>query len=151
GPYGRAPAIDLPPGRYDVEVHAESLPYGAVHDVVLRAGQEFPLRVGLSSEPGSAIVEGIVTDRVGRSLAGALVAGWSQAIHFGVPTTPARVHTDDAGKFRLAALSSETVTVEARSATGATARMVVCEYFRGCSPRIVVAVGAASPARGGFP
>jgi hypothetical protein len=150
GPDGRAPALDLAPGVYDVEVHPENLPYAALHDVVLRAGQEFPLRVALSPEPHSVVVEGIVTDGDGRKLAGALVAGWSQSIHFGVATSPARVHTDDAGKFRLAALSNEMVTVEARSPTGATSRLVVCEHFHGCSPRIIVTVGVKPP-RDGFP
>jgi hypothetical protein len=152
GANGRAPALEVPPGLYDVEVHSKGLPFAALHDVVVRSMDRFPLAVPLDTlhtryAPGETlpVASGVVMDGQGRPVSGALVAGWLQTIHFGVPTRPARIHTDRDGTFRFAALPHADITVEARWGTDAD-RQLGCHTYEGCRPRTVLRLRPDLPA-----
>jgi len=142
GADGRGPALELPAGVYDVEVHTKTLPFAVVENVVVRAGDSFPLAIALDTLanrylPGEKLpaVNGKVLDARNRPVAGALVAGWIQTIHFGAPTKPARIHTAADGTFRFAVIP-ENVTVEARHG-GEADRGRACRRYE-CAPRTVL-------------
>jgi hypothetical protein len=139
---GRAPALEVPAGIYDVEVHTDAFPFAVVENAVVRAGDPFPLAIALDTLANRYLpaekfpaVGGVVLDRHERPVAGALVAGWVQTIHFGIPTRPARVHTAADGTFRMAALP-ENVTVEARHGSDRD-RGFACHHFT-CASRTVL-------------
>jgi len=142
GSNGRAPALELPAGVYDVEIHTRTFPFAVVGNVVVSGVDRFPLAVALDTltrpyAPGQKLpaIDGIVLDARKRPVAGAVVAGWIQTIHFGGPTKPARIHTAMDGTFRFAAIP-ENVTVEARRGRVAD-RGLACSHH-GCAPRTVL-------------
>jgi len=142
GPEGSSSAIGLAAGIYDVEVHTETLPFAAVENVVLQAGDSFPLAIALDTlsnryrpDEKRPAVAGVVLDAGSRPVAGAMVAGWIETIHFGAPLEPARIHTAADGMFRFAAIPAD-VTVEARHG-GLADRGLACHRYE-CEPRTIL-------------
>ena len=142
GPDGRASALELPAGIYDVEIHTKTFPFALVENAVVRAGDSFPLAIALDTlsnryVPGEKYpaIDGIVLDAHERPVAGAVVAGWIQTIHFGEPTTPARIHTATDGTFRLGGVPDQ-VTVEVRRGSEGDRRLV-CRRD-GCETRTIL-------------
>nr|WP_236673779.1 carboxypeptidase regulatory-like domain-containing protein [Comamonas sp. JC664] len=100
--------LDVPPGEYDVTVHAAGMTGRLVEGVVVEAGRHTPVDVRL--EPATAVLEGLVADAEGRPIEGAQVSAEPRSLSGLTHTTL----TDAQGAWRMEGMEAGPTSVGAR-------------------------------------
>ncbi|AKQ63214.1 hypothetical protein A176_000126 [Myxococcus hansupus] len=100
--------LDVPPGEYDVTVHAAGMTGRLLEGLVVEAGGHTPVDVRL--EPATATLEGLVVNAEGQPVEGAQVRAEPRSLS-GITHT---VLTDAQGAWRLEGLEAGPTSVGAR-------------------------------------